>query len=91
MGGEVGRCPGMPAPGAAQHLRWGWWGTGGGLARAGPLPACFRGTLLCLFLLLFVFRYFPFFFKSIFSTCFFTSQQGQDMGFTTPQAPAMLL
>lgn len=43
-------------PGAAQHLM----GMGGELARAGLLPACFRGTLLCLFLLLFVFSSCPF-------------------------------
>lgn len=34
---------------------------GGELVRAGLLPACFRGTLLCLFLLLFVFSSCPFF------------------------------
>lgn len=44
-------------PGAAQHLM----GMGGELARAGLLPACFRGTLPCLFLLLFVFSSCPFF------------------------------
>lgn len=93
MDGEVGRCPGMPMPGAAQHLISN--GDGGareeGWPGLAPLTACFRGTLLCLFLLLFVFHYFLFFFKSVFSTCSFTSQQGQDMGFTTLQAPALLL
>lgn len=82
---------------------WGWhsiwwaqWGMGGELTRAGLLPACFRGTLLCLFLLLFGCFCFFFFHRVLFKDClfllvFFISQQGQDMGFTTLQAPAMLL
>lgn len=85
MGGEVGCCLGMPMPGAPQHLRWGCWGTGGGLAHS---LLVLEG--LCCACSSFFFHYFLFF-KSLFSTCFFTSQQGQDMGFTTLQAPAMLL
>lgn len=57
---------------------------GGELARAGLLPASFRGTLWCLFLLLFVFTSCPFLKTVYFFLGFFYFSAGTEHGFYNP-------
>jgi len=67
-------------PGAAQHLRWGWWGTGGGLARSLLVleGLCCASSSFCLFFII------SFFLKMCFFYLFFHFSAGTGHGFYNP-------